>query len=130
MRPLAAGGFAGLGNALRWLRTRDHLTLAEVAEAAGVSASVLSRYENGEVSPKVETLGRVLAALDTDIHQLAVILRILQVEARNPLSLPKGLTAKEQSALTVASLGFQEFIQAVARRSTEGRSPQSRDLIE
>ena len=40
-----------LGIALRALRTSAGMTLAEVAEAAGVAPSYLSRAENGLVSP-------------------------------------------------------------------------------
>ena len=40
-----------LGIALRALRTSAGMTLAEVAEVAGVAPSYLSRAENGLVSP-------------------------------------------------------------------------------
>lgn len=112
----AAGGFAQLGEALRWLRTRSHLTLEDVAAAAEISPSALSRYETGQTLPQLDTLERVLEGLGSDVLQLALALRILQGTEDPQLALPQGLSSREKSALAVVSLGFRAFIEATVDR--------------
>lgn len=46
----------GVGPRLRGLRTDRRLTLAEVAEATGISTSTLSRLESGQRKPTLELL--------------------------------------------------------------------------
>lgn len=52
-----------LGATVRELRQRHHLTIAEVAERAGVSRSMLSKIENGQTSTSLDTLSNVAHAL-------------------------------------------------------------------
>lgn len=52
------------GHLLRNARHEAHITLRELAEVSGVSASRLSEYENGKRDPGVDTLLRILAATD------------------------------------------------------------------
>ena len=47
---------------IREARDAAGLTLAELAERAGTSKPTLSKYENGLVDPRAETLDRVLRA--------------------------------------------------------------------
>ena len=54
---------AQLGANLRRLRLAQGLTLAELAQSAGVSSAMLSRLENGVVSPSLDTLGALADAL-------------------------------------------------------------------
>ena len=54
---------AQLGANLRRLRLAQGLTLAELAQSAGVSSAMLSRLENGAVSPSLDTLGALADAL-------------------------------------------------------------------
>ncbi len=44
------------------------MTLRELAEASGTSASRLSEYENGKRDPGVDTLLRILAATDHTVR--------------------------------------------------------------
>jgi transcriptional regulator with XRE-family HTH domain len=46
------------------------LTLGEVAKRASISAGMLSRLENGDVSPSLETLGALTAALGVPLSNL------------------------------------------------------------
>jgi transcriptional regulator with XRE-family HTH domain len=59
-----------LGAAIRELRQRNHLTLAEVADLAGLSRGMLSRIETGQASMSLESLRRVAAALGVSMGSL------------------------------------------------------------
>lgn len=61
---------ANIGNAARRLRVAQGLTLAEVATNAGISQAMLSRVETGDVSPSLETLDALAAALGTSCAAL------------------------------------------------------------
>lgn len=52
-----------VGAAARRLREAQSLTLAEVAQQAGISTAMLSRMETGAVSPSLETLVALAGAL-------------------------------------------------------------------
>lgn len=56
--------FVNLGRALRRARELRGTSQAEVARQAGVGKSQLSKYEQGKELPKLESLDRVLIALD------------------------------------------------------------------
>ncbi len=59
-----------LGAAIRELRLRDHLTIADVAAQAGISRGMLSKIENGQVSTSLETLEKIAAALGVSLAHL------------------------------------------------------------
>jgi len=59
-----------LGVRLKGLRTAQDLSLRQLAERAGVAASYLSAVERSKLSPTIALLGRVLAALGTDLATL------------------------------------------------------------
>ncbi|HMK87492.1 MAG TPA: XRE family transcriptional regulator [Steroidobacteraceae bacterium] len=52
-----------LGRTARRLRERQNLTLADVAQRAGISSAMLSRLETGRVSPSLETIVALAQAL-------------------------------------------------------------------
>ncbi len=63
----------------RDLRKSQGLTIADVAEASGISTAVISRIERNQASPEINTLyrlGKVLGITATDLLGLA--------EAKNP----------------------------------------------
>jgi len=77
--PAATGESAGglgtsvarqVGAAAKRLRGSMGLTLGEVARRANISAAMLSRLENGDVSPSLETLGALTAALGVPLSNL------------------------------------------------------------
>ena len=61
---------AQIGATARRLRNSLGLTLGEVAKRANLSAAMLSRLENGGVSPSLESLAALTAALGVPLAQL------------------------------------------------------------
>jgi len=59
-----------LGNAIRELRLKDNLTIAEVAAQAGISRGMVSKIENGQVSTSLETLSKIAQALGVSLAHL------------------------------------------------------------
>ena len=59
-----------LGAQIRLLRRRGELTGAELATDAGISLGMLSKIENGQISPSLTTLQAVCAALNVPLSQL------------------------------------------------------------
>ena len=64
------GAFENLGQALRWLRSRQHRKQYEIADAAGITKAMLSAYETGKQNPSIETLEKILEALRSDLSEL------------------------------------------------------------
>lgn len=64
------GAFDSLGQALRWLRSRQHRKQYEIADAAGITKAMLSAYETGKQNPSIETLEKILDALHSDLSEL------------------------------------------------------------
>lgn len=64
-----------IGERLRAVRERRRLTLKGVAEAAGVSESLVSQIERNRVSPALDTLLSIADALDVDFDYLFADLR-------------------------------------------------------
>ena len=73
---------SNVGAAIRRLRSAQGLTLAEVAERAKISAAMLSRLETGAVSPSLETVAAVAAALGADLPTLFRGLGVQQSDAQ------------------------------------------------
>ncbi len=69
--------FNGLGRALRWLRDRQGKRQYQVADAAGITKAMLSAYETGKQKPSLDTLEKILAALDCDLNDLHNALQIV-----------------------------------------------------
>jgi DNA-binding XRE family transcriptional regulator/mannose-6-phosphate isomerase-like protein (cupin superfamily) len=59
-----------IGATVRRLRNSMGLTLGEIAKRSNISAAMLSRLENGDVSPSLETLAAVTAALGVPLSNL------------------------------------------------------------
>jgi transcriptional regulator with XRE-family HTH domain len=64
------GAFENLGQALRWLRSRQQRKQYEIADAAGITKAMLSAYETGKQNPSIETLEKILDALGNDLSDL------------------------------------------------------------
>jgi len=65
-RPLEAS----IGFEVRRLRKAIDLTVAELGAAAGISAGMLSKIENGSISPSLGTLDALAKALNVPISRL------------------------------------------------------------
>ena len=59
-----------LGNAIRELRQRHNLTIANVAESAEISRGMLSKIENGQTSTSLDTLSNIANALGITLSSL------------------------------------------------------------
>ena len=59
-----------IGVQVRALRTRRGLKSTDLAAAAGISGSLMSKIENGQVSPSLATLQALAAALNVPIALL------------------------------------------------------------
>ncbi len=69
--PDAAGALERyLGNAVRDLRQRHGLTIAEVAERAAISRGMLSKIENAQTATSLDTLTRLARALGVSLSTL------------------------------------------------------------
>jgi transcriptional regulator with XRE-family HTH domain len=69
--------FNGLGRAVRWLRDRQGKRQYQVADAAGITKAMLSAYETGKQKPSLDTLEKILSALDCDLNDLHNALQIV-----------------------------------------------------
>lgn len=61
---------AEIGAEVRKLRKALDLTVAELGLAAGISSGMLSKIENGAISPSLATLGALAKALNVPISRL------------------------------------------------------------
>jgi DNA-binding XRE family transcriptional regulator len=61
---------AEIGTEVRKLRKTLDLTVAELGAAAGISSGMLSKIENGAISPSLATLGALAGALNVPISRL------------------------------------------------------------
>src|SRR5438876_6636561 len=61
---------AGIGAEVRRLRKSLDLTMAELAAASGISAGMLSKIDNGAISPSLGTLDALAKALNVPISRL------------------------------------------------------------
>ena len=59
-----------LGNIIRELRLKDHLTIADVAAQAGISRGMLSKIETGQASTSLDALSRIAQALGVSLAHL------------------------------------------------------------
>jgi transcriptional regulator with XRE-family HTH domain len=61
---------AGIGTEVRKLRKEHDLTVSDLGAAAGISAGMLSKIENGTISPSLGTLDSLAKALNVSISRL------------------------------------------------------------
>ncbi|MDB5446909.1 MAG: transcriptional regulator, family [Phenylobacterium sp.] len=59
-----------IGAQIRELRQKTHLSVADLAAAAAISAGMLSKIENGQISPSLSTLQGVAQALNVPLTTL------------------------------------------------------------
>lgn len=61
---------AEIGQEVRQLRRGLDLTVAQLSAAAGLSTGMLSKIENGAISPSLATLNALASALNVSVRQL------------------------------------------------------------
>jgi transcriptional regulator with XRE-family HTH domain len=59
-----------LGLAIREQRLKNHLTIADISNLAGISRGMLSRIENGQTSTSLDSLSRIARALGVSLSSL------------------------------------------------------------
>lgn len=59
-----------IGREIRSIRTRHGMTALELATSAGISAGMLSKVENGSISPSLDTLQALSSALGVSVSAL------------------------------------------------------------
>jgi transcriptional regulator with XRE-family HTH domain len=69
--------FKNVGVALALLRELRGQTQAQLATSAGIGTGQLSKYENGKEWPKLESLGKVLAALEVGAFEFFYTVHLL-----------------------------------------------------
>lgn len=100
-----------LGQRMKAIREKQHITLAQVAEKIGVSEATVQRYESGEIrNPPQTRIEAIAQALDVtaatlmgwEDDELDVEVRLL---ARDMQQLPP---AKRRKAITLLRLMMEE----------------------
>lgn len=61
----------GLGKAIRILREESKMSASALAERSGLSASWISRIENGQADPTFATVARIAKGLGVRLETLA-----------------------------------------------------------
>lgn len=87
--------FQGLGRAIRWLRDRQGKRQYQVADAAGITKAMLSAYETGKQKPSLDTLEKILVALECDLNDLH---NALQIVNERPEAIRRPGTVQRENA--------------------------------
>ena len=61
-----------IGEMLKACRQSRHLTLKELGKRAGISSAQISNIEHGKTLPKIDTLLKILWAMDYDLELLDI----------------------------------------------------------
>lgn len=61
-----------IGQRIKHIRNQRGLTSRKLAEASGISASLLSQIESGRVDPSVSSLRKIAAGLDVQLFHLVL----------------------------------------------------------
>jgi transcriptional regulator with XRE-family HTH domain len=72
------GMFRNLGSTLRVLRDLRRLSQTELARAARIGKSQLSKYENGRELPKLDSIERILGVLGVRPSDLFFLLDVIE----------------------------------------------------
>ncbi|MDY7092825.1 MAG: helix-turn-helix domain-containing protein [Acidobacteriota bacterium] len=104
-----AGFIEEVGRGIAWLRQSQRLTLHEVASAAGLSQSTLSRIERGQQDVKGEALGKILEALDADLLRLALTVKVAGT-LTGEQTLREDADDRELVSMAIAALGLEEAV--------------------
>lgn len=87
----AMARFDNVGKALLFLRELDNKSQKKLAAEAGITGAMLSNYETGIKKPSLDSLGKILDALDLHLGPLDDALdAVNRRERRRPGRLPIG----------------------------------------
>ena len=126
---------ADIGRILKLVREKRGQNQGEIANAASISISMLSQIERGVVSPSIETLLAVCAALDLDAAEL-----FRRLSPRDPVKLMHagkrlntesgGIRYEQLAASADASYPTEMFMLEVAPGSCAGMSEVGHEGVE
>lgn len=109
--------FGYVGTTLILLRQLTGKSQHDVAQSAGIGKSQLSKYENGKELPKLESLARVLAALDLSPlaffhahHLVGILAGELQEKAEEPLPAPGSIDDIFQHLIQMVLTLYRRFV--------------------
>lgn len=85
-----------VGQTLHRLRGERGLTVASLAQSAAVSQAMISRIENGQVSPSLSTLAALAQALSVPV--MALVAQVDQVADVHHVKAGQGLTSRRVTA--------------------------------
>ncbi len=122
-----------LGATIRALRLKRKMTIAQLSEQIGVTASLISQVERDISSPSITTLKRVAHALDVPIghffHSAGETGQVVRADSRKQIKLPQSsityelLTPDVQGVLEVIWVeiepGGETSDQPLSHRGTE-----------
>lgn len=111
--------FAGLPQALARLCLRDGRQRKEIAEAAGINASMLSGFLNGRRTPSLEHLDRLLTEMEFTVEDLNYELRAVGYRPTKSQSMQK--PERETAAAILATL--LESVQTLIKEQEKGAPP-------
>ena len=57
-----------IASEIKRLRTKQKISIRKLAQLTGYNISNLSRIENGKIPPRIDTLQRILDALNAEIE--------------------------------------------------------------
>ncbi|MFK0108191.1 helix-turn-helix domain-containing protein [Streptomyces sp. NPDC091217] len=80
---------------VRTERERRRWTLAQLADASGVSPAMISRIERGESSPTAVVLGKLSAAFQLSVASLLALAEGVPEETETPVGVRRGADAAE-----------------------------------
>lgn len=69
-----------LGESIRFLRLREHLSAAGVSKQAGLSSSYVTKVERGDIIPSVSAFSKIISVLHPTDTEILCIIRALGVE--------------------------------------------------
>jgi transcriptional regulator with XRE-family HTH domain len=78
--------FESLGLTLRVVRELNGWSQAELARKAQIGKSQLSKYENGKELPRLESLGKVIVALETTPLVVFYVSSVLERAGRGSMA--------------------------------------------
>jgi len=118
--------FAGLDQAISRLVLRDGRSRKEIAEAAGINASMFSGYCSGRKIPSLEHLDRILATLGVGIEELTYELRAVDYRSQSaPLVLwPRFLHSQQGAAAATLLTTLLEQVRSLLLAQVEGQAPE------
>lgn len=100
------GMFRNLGSTLRVLRDLRRLSQTELARAARIGKSQLSKYENGRELPKLDSIERILAVLRVRPSDLFFLLDVIEGYAVQPKGQAEETAGGPASSRTAPLLGL------------------------